>query len=441
MGREEKRWSRSSNSSQNGAGKSKHAVDAEMSAASVPGCAPKEPLLCPVMEPGLVDAITVPLIDIEERLLDVLGRYGAAIVTNVLEPEECERFEGLFAADVSELIDPEALRNAHKEIQSEAKRVANNIRDLPLASQKLLGQMDRCQLRGLPHGRFAWAGRLHPGVRRAYEVIHGRADLVSSCDNSFFAPQSHAEQYKNRNWPHVDHNKHDCFIYDDDGTPLSDWDVYQGLLYVWGSDSPQSSTTVLWCGSHTDIYEEIMADRKMQKRGTKGQHFSRIIEDLDSEELRTRLCSSWRSEARRAVVPAGSLLLWSSKTLHQGWSGGPRLAQPVCWEPAGRRSEFAHERKMRLAALGLPSTHWASLGVPHSLVNIQPSAPTCAQDTGRDGLALPLKSTMRPVTLAPGVQIEDMWKHFRAPDWEKPLRPDLKDMLIQSIDPDIRSVL
>jgi hypothetical protein len=50
-----------------------------------------------------------------------------------------------------------------------------------------------------------------------------------------------------------------------------------------------------------------------------------------------------------------------------GWNKGPRLAQPICWEPRSRRSEAALLRKALLCCQGLPSTHWASLGVQHSM--------------------------------------------------------------------------
>ena len=78
-----------------------------------------------------------------------------------------------------------------------------------------------------------------------------------------------------------------------------------------------------------------------------------------SEHTQGRLLPDWTLQAKRVPVPAGALLIWDSRLVHQGWRGGPRLAQPICWEPRARRSEEALERKARLTALGLPSTHWA----------------------------------------------------------------------------------
>merc|ERR1719272_2562631 len=120
-----------------------------------------------------------------------------------------------------------------------------------------------------------------------------------------------------------------------------------------------------------------MSDPTMVKRGCKGNHFSQIG-TLSNKDLASSLEEQWRTGAGRVPVSSGGLFLWSSRTLHQGWSGGPRLAQPVCWEPAGRRDNAALDRKLQLAALGLPSTHWGSLGIPHHLVRPEACKPTAA---------------------------------------------------------------
>lgn len=77
------------------------------------------------------------------------------------------------------------------------------------------------------------------------------------------------------------------------------------------------------------------------------------------------LWASFVASGRRVPVPAGGLLVWSSRTMHQGHGGGSRLAMPVCWEPAWRRGEDVRARKARLVLAGLASSHWASLGLQH----------------------------------------------------------------------------
>ena len=80
------------------------------------------------------------------------------------------------------------------------------------------------------------------------------------------------------------------------------------------------------------------------------------------------------------------LLLWDSRTVHQGWRGGPRLAMPICWEPRHRRSEeissetenwrFVHLRfemvhdvilfDCKIVSLDAYWTFWARGGTHHS---------------------------------------------------------------------------
>merc|ERR1719382_371125 len=212
-----------------------------------------------------------------------------------------------------DLIDFPATLQAGGTVQKAAESITTDVRAWPLGSMEILGQLDRCQLRGLPHGRFAWQCRLHQNVRRCYEVLHGTADLVSSCDNPFFSPSAREEQMDNKSWPHVDHNAHDSRFFDEDGVRVGDWDVFQGLLYVWSSESTHASTTVVLPGSHRDPYETMMRDPSMIKRGQKGLHFSQL--SSLSHDLSNPLLKLWHAGARRVLVPRGGLFIWSSKTL------------------------------------------------------------------------------------------------------------------------------
>ena len=78
------------------------------------------------------------------------------------------------------------------------------------------------------------------------------------------------------------------------------------------------------------------------------------------------------AKAGRVPIRAGSMIVWNSRTIHQGWSHGPRLAFPVCLEPRERRDKEALARKVECVKLGLPTTHWASLGLPHGSASSKP---------------------------------------------------------------------
>lgn len=161
--------------------------------------------------------------------------------------------------------------------------------------------------------------------------------------------------------------------------------MFQSVLYVWGSDRDGASTTVVQLGSHREEYDALMRDPEMVAR--RKSHFCQVSESLLRERSHDRhyrlpipslqissmsdtakaaeLWAGFLARARRVPVPAGALLIWSSRTLHQGHAGGSRLAMPVCWEPSERRSPAVRARKARLVLAGLASSHWASLGLQH----------------------------------------------------------------------------
>merc|ERR1719198_1436023 len=176
----------------------------------------------------------------------------------------------------------------------------------------------------------------------------------------------------------------------------------------------------------------MMNDPSMIKRGQKGNHFCQVSA-LTQEELAASLEQQWSTGAGRVPVPSGGLFLWSSRTLHQGWSGGPRLAQPVCWEPVGRRD---------LAALGLPSTHWGSLGIPHYLVSPQLPVPTVAKAASKDeDIELPFKSSIQLASLRPGVNSADVWDRLKDYGWQSPLPDEIREYLNDILAEDIRRAL
>lgn len=94
------------------------------------------------------------------------------------------------------------------------------------------------------------------------------------------------------------------------------------------------------------------------------------LSHLHNGRLRDELTAEAAASSRRVPCPAGSLLLWDSRTIHQGWAGGPRLAQPVCWEPRDRRERDADalRRKIFMCVAGIPSSHSSCEGRVHAMV-------------------------------------------------------------------------
>ncbi len=96
-----------------------------------------------------------------------------------------------------------------------------------------------------------------------------------------------------------------------------------------------------------------------------------------------------------------------------------------------RRDDAAYERKLRLCALGLPSTHWASLGLPNNLVapvspKPHPAQPgTAAATVGpldvvqwyQEGAGLPLKMSLRPQGLVESTTVANVWRELGSVPW------------------------
>jgi len=154
-----------------------------------------------------------------------------------------------------------------------------------------------------------------------------------------------------------------------------------------------------------------MKDLSFRRSGREGMHYCEIA-DMDNESVARSLAARWAQCARRCVIPGGGLLLWNSRTVHTGWRGGSRLAQAVCLQPAAYRPEKERISKMRLSAVGLPTVHWASMGMQHDMVlrsrgyfANQPVA-ACVDKSGQ--VILPLRSALHPVGLAGDADLEEL---------------------------------
>ena len=360
------------------------------------------------------DPLVVPFAEVATRLRSVLDREGVAIVTGVLSEAELCEMDDLFFEDLSGLVDNDAVHACHDSSVSEAhaRFLREGARKFPyatVAEHLAPGGVGFLLQKCLSHGSFAWRVRSHPKIHSAYSSLYPSAgELVSSVDVTFFTPEGTAAEQldhpdANPNSAHVDQNQHDV------RPGLADCRTYQGVLYVWPAETGCTTTTV-WPGSHLSVWPRMMKDTAFLSSGTKGVHYSEVSEVRDPV-LKAELMAGWQQHGRRLRVPAGSLLLWNSRTVHAGWKGaGPRLAQAVCLEPAEERPPAQRLAKLRLAALGVPSTHWARVGHQHDMVpndagfltQSERSSEPCGADK-HENVLLPLRCAIRPVALCDAV--------------------------------------
>mmetsp|Transcript_10921 Transcript_10921/g.34808 ORF Transcript_10921/g.34808 Transcript_10921/m.34808 type:complete len:413 (-) Transcript_10921:72-1310(-) len=325
----------------------------------------------PVMSEAEAAELTIPLSEAPARLLEVMAKHGVAIVTGVLSEDEVSAAEARFGADLHASIDWGALLASSA--PEEVRRLAHtDAAALPhaLPADTHFGRHGTCFQQGICQGRFAWAMRTHPKVRAVYEILHPDEPLVVSEDLVFYRSTGIAAGAATAidpvSWPHADVNAHNPRV--------AGWEITQGVLYIWPSTSSDCATTVVWPRSHEDVFRELMDDPAFTSKEGRENHFC-LVSKMQRKDAQEDLTSRWFEHARRVPVPAGGLLLWSSRIMHQGWGVGHRLAIPICLEPASRRSQKARRDKLLTALTGRATSHWASLGILHSLTK---RSPCCA---------------------------------------------------------------
>jgi hypothetical protein len=349
----------------------------------------------PLMTEAEALLYTVPFEDVATVLRSTLERHGVAIVTGVLTVAEQQAAYSDFEKDLQRLVFGVSQASGAKprKVCAGTTKAGNRCRTTADATghafqaarplrlgqdycsrhmprpqmgkrprqettkevtwsaeaMKEIAPKGSCPFFGLPHGSFSWNCRRAPKVRGAFAAALGTDDLVSSLDVPFFVHRQAPPKKSNACSAHVDENV---------SLGQTEGYTYQGILYVPGVGE-DSSATVVWPGSHKDeVYGRVMKGLSKKQNG----HYV-LLSGLEKNSR--ELLQEWQGAARRARAPAGSLLLWSTRTVHMPWGSGHRLAQAVCMEPRSRRSSRALFEKLNLAAKGLPSTHWASLGLEH----------------------------------------------------------------------------
>lgn len=318
----------------------------------------------PVMTPEELKPLLVPATASPELLRETFEKYGVCVVTGVLSAKECSLMEQIWLQDLLQILDDAKIPDDGVAGQVRALK-ANGLQEWPKEWDEFFGLRGMVPTYGLPHGSFAWAARLHPTVRRVFADLFETPaeELAVGLDLPFFASSGQPGTDSNKEWLHVDQNH--C-------TGMT-WTCAQGVLYVWPSESEDSSTTVVFPESHRAPYDQLMQDPTAHSNGRRPAGQSVKLNQLLDPSIQEDVMASAKKACRRMPCPAGSLLLWDSRVIHQGWRGGPRLAQPVCWEPRDRRSKEALRRKIWMCASGAPSSHSSAEGRTHAMLKQAPA--------------------------------------------------------------------
>ena len=195
------------------------------------------------------------------------------------------------------------------------------------------------------HQRHAWFIRTRPKVQDVFKKLWQTEELIVSFDGNCYIPK--ALQKKDNIWTHTDqapaHKEFKC---------------YQGLVSLTDN---QERTLVAYEGSH------LLHQPYFEDRGISHKNNWNLIDPEYLEEIQDR--------KRVLNIPAGSLVLWDSRTFHQNQYGKPgseeRLVQYVCYFPKNHsnNTEAMKRKRKKYFDTRRTTSHWPA---PISVNGLQP---------------------------------------------------------------------
>lgn len=228
-------------------------------------------------------------------------------------------------------------------------------------------------------------------------------------DLPFFNPSKKKEKDTDC-WCHADQ---DIRLKEGGGHPS-----HQGILYVWDSTQHNSSNTILWPKSWDSEYHKLIKCVPSNVRDGHGLYVDKVTDN----KVKKDLMDGWVANARRIQVPKGSLLIFNSRTIHQGYPCGYRLAQTISWEPRKYRNDDALHRKLQAIHRQIGTTHWASLGIHHGASFVRSRKENYSTDHME--CVFPMK-TIHPV---PAKEILP-WKNSSSDEMMNALHNEYKDCI------------
>ena len=184
------------------------------------------------------------------------------------------------------------------------------------------------------HQRFAWLIRTNPKVQTIFKYLWNCDKLISSFDGSCYISKDTSKIDKL--WTHTDQapNKEGL-------------ECYQGLVALTNN---KERTLVVYENSH------LLHHLHFKSKGINSSKNWQLI-DKDTIE-------SLKPFKRVLNIPAGSLVLWDSRTFHQNQYGKPnseeRIVQYVCFLPDSHKKNTQSIKNKRLKYFNERRTtsHW-----------------------------------------------------------------------------------
>lgn len=224
---------------------------------------------------------------------------------------------------------------------------------------------------GIGHTSASWDTRTNPNVLRVFAELYGTDKLTTSFDGGSFTPPPEREVSARKRsprhswWPHTDQNLR-----------AHGRRCIQGVVTFLPIEEGDASTYVL-PGSHRE-HDLLNSTWKLPHAGA--SHWRRFStapgEGCSKSEMDLVYGADWKERFVRVLAPAGSLILWDSRTTHQNVCPAADRATPrgrsivyVCMGPAKHLTPVEQRKKAKYAVDGRTTSHW-----PHKS-NVNPITP------------------------------------------------------------------
>lgn len=252
-----------------------------------------------------------------------LDLHGYVVIPDVLTPGEVLHYRHLFESWRESVPD---LDNHHEQFSS----------------------YGIYQYHQVGHQRFAWEIRTNEKVQQPFKDIWGTDDLVVSFDGACYMSKNLRE--KDSIWTHTDQapkKKHKSCV--------------QGFVSLTDN---KERTLVVYEGSHL-LHRKYFEDRGECCADCVGLCGLNGGPDCnnDWQRINHEYLDEIRERRRVLEVPAGSLVLWDSRTFHQSQYGSlpeERLIQYVCYLPKNdpKNTIAMREKRMTYFNTFRTTAHW-----------------------------------------------------------------------------------
>ena len=270
---------------------------------------------------------------------DTLARYGVAIIPNVLDAQECNEMKtGMW--DYLETI----TANMDIPIERANTQTLCTFKELYPKHSMLI------QHWSIGHAQFIWDVRTNLKVIAPFEKIWNtqKEDLLVSFDGAsfHFPPETTGFGWSKPN--------HKSWIHCDQSYLRNGFECVQGWINAYDTNQGDATLTVL---EGSNRYHEEFKN-----------HFNKTEKDdwymLDEEEI------NWYVNTKGCVknnirCPAGSLVLWDSRTIHCGKEPNKNRLVPnyrcvvyTCYTPRSKSTFSSLNKKIQAFENLRTTSHW-----------------------------------------------------------------------------------